>query len=154
MDPGEFTMIRPALITSLNFCDDLVVARENHRRMSQPAGMIHVHAYLERLIDGFRAVDREHRKQFLDRQRMFAAHALNRRNQQLGVGLDAKDRPCARYRWPSARLPCGCMQPGLRIDDRAPQHLRLFLAADVRAQVRKLLQDAVIDLVIDHHRLL
>ena len=47
--------------------DDLVVARENDRRVSQSAGMIHVHADLERFIDGFRPIDREHREQLLDR---------------------------------------------------------------------------------------
>ena len=46
--------------------DDLFVARENDRRMSEPAGMIHVHAHLERLIDGFRPIDREHREQLFD----------------------------------------------------------------------------------------
>ena len=71
-------MIRPALITSPNLRDDLIVARENHRRVSQPAEVVHVHAHLERLIRGFRAVNREHRKQLLHRQRMLAAHALNR----------------------------------------------------------------------------
>ena len=117
--------------------DDLIVARENDRRMSKPAGMIHVDAHLERLIDRFRPIDREHREQLLDRQRMFAADALNRRNQELGVRLDRKTDHAGDIGGFLADCH-GLHESGLGIDHRAPQQLRLFLIADVRAQVRKL----------------
>src|SRR5271167_2352284 len=74
--------------------DDLFVARENDRSMSQSAGMVHVYAHLERLIDRFRAVNREHWEQLLDRQRMFPADTLNWSNQELGAWLDRQtDHP-------------------------------------------------------------
>ena len=72
--------------------DDLIVAREDHRRMSNSAGVIHVDAHLERLIQRFRPIDREHREEFLDGERMFAAYTLDRRDQEFGVGLDRQDR--------------------------------------------------------------
>ena len=50
--------------------------------------MVYVHAHLQRLVRGFRAIDRENREQLLRRQRMFPAHALNRRNQQFRVRRD------------------------------------------------------------------
>ena len=52
-------------MTSLNLPDDFFVARENDRRMSEPAGMIGVDAHLERLIDGFRPIHREHGEELL-----------------------------------------------------------------------------------------
>src|SRR5579862_3704663 len=50
--------------------------------------MVHIHAHLQRLGDGFRPVNREHGKQLLYRKRKRAPHALDRRNQQFGIGLD------------------------------------------------------------------
>ena len=49
------------------FANDLVVAREHDRRVSQAAGVVHVHADSQRLVDGLRAIDRQHREQLLDR---------------------------------------------------------------------------------------
>src|SRR5208283_1768166 len=68
--------------------DDFVVVREDNGSMSEAPGMIYVHAHLERLIDGFGSIDRDHGKQFLDRQRMVPAYAVNPRNQKLGLRLD------------------------------------------------------------------
>ena len=96
--PGRIHDDPPRVDHLAELADDLIVAREDDRRVSQPAGMVHVHAHLERLIDGFRSIDRQHREQLLDRQRMFAAHALNWRDQQLGVRLHRQDRRSGRYR--------------------------------------------------------
>ena len=121
--------------------------------MSKPAGVVHVHANFERLIDGLSAVDREHRKQFLDRQGMFATHTLNRRDQEFGVRLHGKTdhagdiggflADCHRLH-----------ESGFGVDHRARQQRRLFLVADVRAQLREFPQHPIINLIIDHHRLL
>ena len=121
--------------------------------MAKPTGMIHVDAHLERLIDGFRPIDREHREQLLHRQGMFAAHALNRRNQEFGARLNGKS--CQTGDIASLLPDChGLHEPGIRIDDRARQQFRLFLIADVRAQFRKFLQHDVINLIVDYRRLL
>ena len=133
--------------------DDLVVARENDRRVSKPSGMIHVHADLQRLIDGFRPIDRQHREQLLDRERMFPADALDRRNQELGFRLHGKADDAGDVR--GFLADCHRLHgAGFGIDDRALQQRRFFLVADVRAQIREFLQDEVVDLVVDHHRLL
>ena len=84
---------------------------------------------------------------------MFAAHALNRRDQQLGVRLDRQTDHAGDIGGLLADRH-GLHESGFGIDHRAPQQLRFFLVADVRAQVRKFLQRDVIDLVVDHHRLL
>ena len=146
-------MIRPALITSPNFPMISSLREKTTAVCPRPAVVIHVHAHLERLIDGFRPIHREHREQLLDRQRMFAAHALNRRNQQLRARLDRK---------PDDAGDVGRLLPdrhrlrasGVGIDHRARQQRRLLLVADVRAQLREFLQHRVVDLIVDHHRLL
>jgi hypothetical protein len=48
-------------------CDDLIVARENDRRMSKPPGMIHLDTDVERLLHRLRAIDREYGEQLLGR---------------------------------------------------------------------------------------
>src|SRR5580765_141170 len=95
--------------------DDLIVTRENDCRVSQPAGMVHVDTNLERLVDRLRSIDREHREQLLDRKGMFAAYALNRRNQELSVWSHGKTGKTGDI---GSLLPdChGLHKPGLRID--------------------------------------
>ena len=146
-------MIRPALITSLNLLDDLIVARENDRRMSKPAGMIHVYAYLERLIDRFRPIDREHREQLLDRQRMFAAYALNRRNQEFGVRLDRKTDQAGDIGGLLADCH-GLHEPRLGIDHRAPSSSVSFSLQMCAPRSANFFSTDVINLIVDHHRLL
>jgi hypothetical protein len=58
--------------------------------MSDPAGVIDVYAYLERLVHRFRPIDREDRKEFLHRERMCGTYALDRSDQEFSVGLDPK----------------------------------------------------------------
>ena len=53
---------------------DFLIARKNHRRMSQPTGMIHVDAHPQRLINGFRSIHCENREQLLNRQRVFVPY--------------------------------------------------------------------------------
>src|SRR6202142_1367877 len=114
--------------------------------------MIHVDAHLERFIDGFRPIDRKHRKKLFNRQWIFAANALNRRNQKFGVRLYYQTGKTGDV---GSLLPDGqgAHESGLRIDDRTLQQFRLFLVADVRAQFRKFVEDVVIDLVVDHQSL-
>ena len=84
---------------------------------------------------------------------MFAAYTLNRRNQEFGVRLDRK----ADQAGDIGGFLADCQrlhESGFGIDHRARQQFRLFLIADVRAQVGKFLQHQVINLIIDHHRLL
>src|SRR5579862_267064 len=133
--------------------DDLVVARENNRRMPKAAGMVHVHADLERLIYGFRSVDGEQREQLLDGQGMFTAYAFNRRDQEFGIRLNRKTDTPGNV---GGLLPDGhgLHETSRRIDNRARQQLRLFLVANVRTQLRKFVQHRGINLIIDHHRLL
>ncbi len=116
-------MIRPAFISLAELPDDLFVAREDDRRVPQAAGMIHVDAHLQRLIDGLRPIHRKHREQFFDRQRMFAADALNRRDQQLGFRLHGYAN---QTRDIGGLLPDrhGLHKSGLRIDHRPRQQSR------------------------------
>jgi len=63
MDPGAFTMIRPALITSPNFWMTSSL-REKITAVCPGAGMIYVDAQLERFIDGVGAADASTEKVF------------------------------------------------------------------------------------------
>jgi len=121
--------------------------------MSQSTEMIYIDADLERFIDRFRAINRKHREQFFNRQRMVRAYSLDRRDQEFCIRRD-RETGCARD-VDSFLSDChGLHGAGFGIDHGAPELPGFFLVADVGAQIRKFLQHQVIDLVIDHHRLL
>jgi hypothetical protein len=98
--------------------------------------MVHVQAHPERLRNGFRPIHRKHREKLLYRQRMLAAHTLNRRDQQFCIRLHREtDKAGDRRRFLPNRH--GLHEPGLGIDYRAGQQSRFFLIADMRAQLGK-----------------
>ena len=96
--------------------------------------MIHVDANAKRFVDGFRAIDGEHGEQLLDRQRMFAAYALNGCDQQLRLRLYPQ---AAHARDIGGALADGhgLHDSGFRIDHHAPEQLRLFFVADVGTEL-------------------
>ena len=65
------------------FANNILISREHHRRVSETSSVVHVDADLKNLSERLRSIYREHREQFLDGQRMFAAYALNGRHQEL-----------------------------------------------------------------------
>src|SRR5215471_4513991 len=84
---------------------------------------------------------------------MFTTYALYRRNEELSVRLHREADESGDIRSllaHSHRL----HESGLRIDYSALKDLRLFLIADMRTQLGKLLQHGVVYLVINDYRLL
>ena len=83
---------------------------------------------------------------------MFAAYALNGRDQEFCVWLDCQTYHASDV---DSSLPHsrGLHIPRLGINDSAPQQLCFFLVANVCAQFREFLQNLVMNLGIDDYRL-
>jgi hypothetical protein len=115
--------------------------------------VVHIHTHPERFSDGFRAIDRKNGEELFDGQGMFATYTLNRRNQKLGVSLHGETDEASDiggFLADGHRL----HETGLRINHRALEQPGLFFVADVCAQISELLKYRVVNLIVDHHRLL
>ena len=121
--------------------------------MAQSAGVIHIHAHLQRFLNRVGAIHGEHREELLDRKRILPSHPFDRRDEQLGLRLNGdpdEARDVGSFLADGHRLHVA----GRQIDHGAAQDLGLLLVADVRAQLLKFLQHAIVDLVVDDDRLL